>query len=122
MDVTPLLRSDQKIIQAYAQGRFKISGTHYEGPIMVTTLSVTPWANADINNLTPAAFDHLKGEVDVLLIGAGSRSVLLMPDKRAAFRDAGFTSVEVMDTGAACRTFNVLTAEGRRVAAALFPV
>ena len=122
MDVTPLLRSDQKIIQAYAQGRFKISGSYHEGPIIVTTLSVTSWANADIKNLTPETFDHLKGEVDVLLIGAGSRSVLLMPDKRAAFRDAGFTSVEVMDTGAACRTFNVLTAEGRRVAAALFPV
>ncbi len=121
MDVTPLLRADQKIIQSYASGKFKISGEYYDGAVILTSFTVAPWAGADINNLNPADFAHLRDECDVLLIGTGKTGALLMPQKRIEFKEAGF-SIDMMDTGAACRTFNVLTAEGRRVAAALVPV
>lgn len=121
MDVTPLLNAKQKIIQAYSGGRFKISGEYFDGAVIVTPFAVAPWTDADISKLSPDAFAHLGGEVDVLLVGTGKTGALLMPQTRVAFKQAGL-SIDMMDTGAACRTFNVLTAEGRRVAAALIPV
>ena len=116
-DVTPLLKAGQKIIQSYAAGKFKVSGEYYESAVILTPYEVESW-NGD---MSPEAFARYKGEVDVLIIGSGKKGELLLPQQRVAFKEAGF-SVEIMDTGAACRTFNVLTAEGRRVAAALIPV
>ena len=121
MDVTPLLNARQKIIQAYTAGRFKISGEYFDGAVLVTPFAVNNWNMADISKLSPDDFTHLVGEIDVLLVGTGKTGALLMPQTRVAFKQAGL-SIDMMDTGAACRTFNVLTAEGRRVAAALIPV
>lgn len=59
--------------------------------------------------------------MEFLLLGSGARMQLLPKALRQGLRDAGLV-VEVMDTGAACRTYNVLLAEGRRVGAALLPV
>jgi uncharacterized protein len=59
--------------------------------------------------------------VDLLLFGQGRRMALISPALRQGIRAVGIV-VEPMDTGAACRTYNVLMAEGRRVAAALIPV
>ncbi len=120
-DVTPLLKAGQKIIQSYAAGKFKISGVYYEHPVIITPMAVDAWEVSSLENLSPQPFLHLKDEIDVLIIGSGRTGALLMPQKRIEFKEAGF-SLEIMDTGAACRTFNVLTAEGRRVAAALIPM
>jgi uncharacterized protein len=54
-------------------------------------------------------------------VGCGARSVFVPPPLRAALKEIGL-SLEVVDTGSACRTYNVLLAEGRRVAAALIPL
>ena len=59
-------------------------------------------------------------EIDVVLLGTGKIMQILNPALRRELKAVGL-SVEAMDTGAACRTYNVLMAEGRRVAAALFP-
>jgi uncharacterized protein len=59
--------------------------------------------------------------VDLLLIGCGASMRPVPHELRAALRSVGI-AVEPMNTGAACRTFNVLLAEGRRVAAALIAV
>lgn len=120
MDVTPLLRASQKIIQSYTAGRFKISGEFFDGAVIVGADFVEGWDNPrPLSEVTQFAF--LKDRCDVLLIGAGAAATLLTPAQRQSFREQGL-SVEVMDTGAACRTFNVLTAEGRHVVAALLPV
>ena len=58
---------------------------------------------------------------ELLVLGCGPRSVFIAPDKRAALKGAGM-ALEVVDTGSACRIYNVLLAEGRRVAAALVPL
>ncbi len=122
MDVTPLIPPDQKVIQSYAGGRFRISGEIFTTPIIVGAGFVRPWDGLSSATLPEAAqFAFLAGEIDVLLIGAGATTPLVPPAVRAAFKAQGL-QVEVMDTGAACRTFNVLSAEGRRVAAALMPV
>ena len=59
--------------------------------------------------------------VELLLLGSGQKMQLLPGVLRRDLRSAGVV-VEVMDTGAACRTYNILLAEARRVAAALLPI
>lgn len=59
--------------------------------------------------------------IDVILFGTGARQIFLKPELKKSLKDQGLF-IETMDTGAACRTFNVLMAEGRRAAAALLPV
>jgi uncharacterized protein len=61
------------------------------------------------------------GSVNLLLIGCGPRMAMIPAALRASLRAKGVV-IEPMDTGAACRTYNVLMAEGRLVAAALIPV
>jgi uncharacterized protein len=114
MDVTPLIRRDQNIIQSYKDGELKISGARYTHPVIVTFDKVHDWSGV----IDAAQFERLKNETDILLIGLKGEVPFLTPQQRSAFKDMGL-SVDVMAAGAACRTFNVLTAEGRRVAAAL---
>lgn len=121
MDITPLMRPEQKIIQSYGAGFFRVSGEVLKHPILVTDETVVEWvfegSPLQISNDILA----LKDRVDVLLIGMGTSFPVLPPSKRAQFAGLGMT-VDIMDTASACRTYNVLTAEGRRVAAALIPV
>lgn len=122
MDITPLMRADQKVIQSYSNGKFKINGAVFEQPILVWGSQLQEWEQNDAGQLAPLdLLQDIKGELDILLIGTGSTHKILPPSQRAQWKSMGFT-VEIMDTPSACRTFNVLTAEGRRVAAALIPV
>lgn len=118
MDITPQLRPDQKLIQSYGAGFFRVNGDVLKQSIVICGDHVTPWNHGD----NPLALSDdilaLRGQIDILLIGVGERFAPLPPSKRAAFSGLGMT-VDVMDTASACRTFNVLTAESRRVAAAL---
>lgn len=115
MDVTPLISRDAQLVQGYGPGFIRISGQTYNTPVVVYPAETTPWngAYSDLFLIDPA-------RVDVLLIGTGTVLSPVTSDVRAALRRAGI-ALEVMDTGAACRTFNVLLAEGRKVAAALIP-
>jgi uncharacterized protein len=72
-------------------------------------------------NLMPVSEAGRAGTVELLLVGTGGRMAQIDRTLRQALRADGVV-VEVMDTGAACRTYNVLMAEGRRVAAALIAV
>lgn len=125
MDVTPLVRADQQIIQSYAGGRFKVSGEVYAGAVFVLPDQTVSWdCEGDISSLTEADFDFLADkadEIDVVLLGCGKATTFLSPKLKSSLKNKGL-SVDVMDSGAACRTYNVLMAEGRRVAAALLPV
>jgi len=79
----------------------------------------TSWQHADLAGLTPVI--EATPKIEVLLIGCGPE-LLWVPDEiRAGLRAAGIV-VDGMDTGAACRTYNVLLSEERRVAAALIAV
>lgn len=126
MDVTPLVRQGQKIIQSYAKGRFRVSGDIHEGAIIVRPNAVSEWAcdwQAGAKALCLSDFQLFldqKNEIDVVLLGAGASMADFPMTLRVDLKKAGL-NVDVMDTGAACRTYNVLMAEGRRVAAALLP-
>lgn len=122
MDVTPLVKAGSQIIQSYAGGGFKVSGQAYEGALIVTAAITTSWNCPDsVVDLTPAHFADLPKDIDVILLGTGTKMQFLPPPVKAALREAGIPPIDVMDTGAACRTYNVLMAEGRRVAACLIP-
>ena len=123
MDVTPLVKEGQQIVQSYADGVFKISGQQYEGAVFVAPDSTTPWKADNFDNLSLENFQPLidkADEIDVLLIGTGETFQFMDVALKNQLSESGLP-VDSMDTGAACRTYNVLMAEGRRVVAALLP-
>ncbi|MGE0426197.1 MAG: Mth938-like domain-containing protein [Reyranellaceae bacterium] len=110
--------SERQVIQSYGEGGFRISGTRHEGAILVTAMRTSPWEAAAVATLDPAL---VPADIDVLVIGCGARAAFVPPAMREAFKRRG-VALEVADTSAACRTYNILLSEGRRVAAALLPV
>ncbi|AGH97579.1 Mth938-like domain-containing protein [Micavibrio aeruginosavorus] len=122
MDVTPLVPSGAQIIQAYADGTFRISGTVHDGAVIVfpdQTVNWTVSTDMGVDDFAPLL--ARASELDVVLLGLGAGVANPPFELRRALKDRGL-AVDFMDTGAACRTYNVLMAEGRRVAAALLPV
>lgn len=123
MDLTRIAPTDRQHIQKYTPDGFTVSGIVYTGPLLVFSKTSQSW---DVNNpdsLCSADFTRVieaSGEIDLCLLGCGSRMTLVPSDLRKALREAGI-GIEPMDTGAACRTFNVLLAEGRALMAALLP-
>lgn len=124
MDITPAVPEGRSMIDSYGPGRFTLRGTRYEGSIIVFADSILPWSVAapseiDLDALAPVRAAELG--VEILLIGTGVKMAPLSSALRADIRAAGI-SMDFMDTGAACRTFNILMTEGRRAAAALIAV
>lgn len=109
-----------QVIRTYGPGRFLIGEREWRQAVLVTPSATVAWETASVDELSPDLLQATPG-VEVLVVGCGVRSVFVTPDRRAAFRQAG-VGLEVVDTGAACRIYNVLLAEGRRVAAALIPL
>lgn len=109
------------IITAYGDGGFRVSGVRHEGSLIVLADRIIPWPVSSLDDLERGAFDVLAGTVEVLLIGCGAQ--MLVSAKAARETLSGLVlSVDVMDTGAACRTYNVLMTEGRPVAAAIIAI
>ncbi len=124
MDITPIVPADRQLIQGYGDGHFRISGRQHQGSVIVFPERTLAWAVADpvaITRATLAAVTASDAKVEILLIGTGRKASLIGAELRQALR-AHRIVVETMDTGAACRTYNVLLAEERRVAAALIAV
>jgi uncharacterized protein len=124
VDITPAVPDGRSMIDSYGPGRFAVRGVKYEGSILVFTDRVVPWSVDDptgvsLESLAPAR--AAEPPVEVLLIGTGAKMSPLPSALRAEIRAAGL-AMDFMDTGAACRTFNILMTEGRRAAAALIAV
>lgn len=122
-DVTPLIPAGRQVIETYGENRFHVSGVRYEHALLVLPEQVIQWVPTAWEDVDLASFQPLidLNAADVLLLGCGHRAQLPSREIRQGLRDAGIV-VEPMDTGAACRTYNVLMAEDRRVAAALLTV
>ena len=124
MDVTPLIPAGRQIIQSYGPAGFKINGAIHTGAVIVFPEETLEWSADNFSTLSEHDFDGLAAQskdIDVVLLGTGAKQQFFPPKLKQALKDKGL-SVEAMDSGAACRTYNVLMAEGRRVAAALLPV
>jgi uncharacterized protein len=126
MDVTPLIPQGKQIIEAYGEGGFRISGQRVEGSVIVFPDKVVAWGPGEAGAMSADDLQAVRaagqaGSVELLLIGTGARMTQVDRALRQTLRADGVV-IEAMDTGAACRTYNVLMAEGRRVAAALIAV
>lgn len=122
MDVTPLIASDRQVIDSYGSDGFRVSGAAFDGAIIVFPDGTQRWSAAAMADVTVASLEPVlaHGGVEILLLGCGRRMVPVAQALRQRLREAGIV-IDTMDTGAACRTYNVLLAEDRRVAAALLP-
>jgi len=124
MDITPLIPADRMVLDAYGNGGFVIAQQRHSGNIIVRPDQV---AALTVQTFDQLNLDHLGflwatgADIDLLLIGCGPAMAYIPDDLRAGLKAHGIT-VEGMDTGAACRTYNVLLSEERRVAAVLFAV
>lgn len=108
------------IVRSYAPGLIRIGDRDCAASVIVTaTALIEPWRPRRMVDLSAADLEPVLAlRPEVLLIGSGERQAFPAPELLAALYAArlGF---EIMATGAACRTYNVLVAEGREVAAAL---
>lgn len=109
------------LVEAYGPGGFRIDGRRTEGSVLVLPERAVDWSVTrpealSLDSLAPVI--AAAAEIEILLFGAGPAAHLPLREVREALRGHGI-SLEPMDTGAACRTFNVLVVEGRAVAAAL---
>ena len=108
------------LIRAYGAGELRINDDTYRGTVLVSASSVLTLPEiGDVKDL--AALDPsriLAQDPELVLLGTGPRQVFPPASFRSQFLSAGI-GLEVMDTGAACRTFNVLVAEQRRAVALL---
>jgi uncharacterized protein len=122
MDLTPVATAGRQVIERYAASGFRVSGVIYNGPVLVFPDRTMAWDAGSALDLTSDAFTPVieHGGMQILLLGLGRSASAVPAALRAKLRAAGIV-LEPMDTGAACRTYNVLVAEDRRVAAALVP-
>lgn len=109
--------SEARPVDGYGPGFFRIAGEVQEGAIVATATGVSPWGGYE----DEAALLALAGHVDVLFIGTGAEIAHIPATLRSALENAGI-GVEVMNSPAACRTYNVLLSEGRRIALAVLPI
>ena len=113
-----------QLIRSYGPGRFLISEREWRQPVLVTPTVTMAWNVARAEELTLESLAALKAApvpTELLVLGCGARAIFVPPDLRAVLKAAGL-ALEVVDTGSACRMYNVLLAESRRVAAALIPL
>lgn len=117
MRLNEVVFNDAKPVDGYGPGFFRIGGEVMEGAVIVSANGVAAWGGyGDIDALL-----LLKDQVDVLFVGTGPEIAHLPADLRRTLEEAGLAA-EPMSSPAACRTYNVLLSEGRRVALALLPV
>jgi uncharacterized protein len=107
-------------VRGYEAGALRIDEDTYRTSIIVTASTVVPLPDIrDMNDLAGLDPSRILGlDPEIILLGTGPHQIFPSAAFRARFLSVGI-GVEVMDTGAACRTFNVLVAEQRRVAALL---
>ena len=117
MDLTPLVKPGLQMVERYGPKGFRVAGTIYKTPILVFPERTLEWPGGAFSEAGLAAVIE-DGTVELLLLGLGRRIAPVPPALRQALKQRG-VSVEPMDTGAACRTYNILLAEDRHVAAAL---
>ena len=111
-------------IDAYGNGGFRFADMSHRGSILALPSGIEAWTVQDVDAITPEALAPVLREaaaIDVLLIGTGEIFAMLAAESRQVLAQAGLMP-DLMSTGAAVRTYNVLVSENRAVAAALVAV
>lgn len=113
-----------QLIRSYGPGHFVIGERDWRTPVLVTPAMTVEWTVSRVEDLSLASLAPLREmqpPPELLVLGCGPRAIYVPPALRAELKQAGL-ALEVVDTGSACRIYNVLLAESRRVAAALVPL
>ncbi len=121
MEAVRVTHEGRQVIQSYGGGAFTVSGTRHVGSILVFPERTLAWPVAKAVDVQGGVLDAVlppEAAVDLVLIGLGPGPGLIDKDLRQRLKQAR-VAVEAMSTAAACRTFNVLLGEQRRVVAAL---
>ena len=106
-------------ITGYGEGYVMVNGERREKSVVVLADRIQEWSTQSFDELSADDFVFLKElNVEIVLLGTGPRQRFPHPRLTAALAQAGI-GLEVMDLQAACRTYNILVAEERKVAAAL---
>lgn len=117
MRITEVTFDESRPVDGYGPGFFRVAGDIVEGGVLLLPSGLSDWAGYDALG---GILDRAR-EIDVLLVGTGAEIAHLPARMRSRIEAAGI-GIEAMATPAACRTYNVLIAEGRRVGAVLLPV
>ena len=117
MRMNEVVYTDAVPVDGYGPGFFRIGGQVIEGALLVGPEGRTSWGGYEETDALLA----LAGKVDVIFLGTGAE-IAHLPDGLQDVLDAAGLGVEVMSSPAACRTYNVLLSEGRRIALAVLPV
>ncbi|MGY3436541.1 MULTISPECIES: Mth938-like domain-containing protein [unclassified Marinovum] len=117
MRMNEISYSDAEPIDGYGPGFFRVGGKVHQGHVITAHSGTRAWGGMD--DVAPLL--AMAGEVDVLFVGTGGEIAHIPATLRSALEEAGL-GVETMSSPAACRTYNVLLSEGRRVALAALVV
>ena len=104
-------------VDGYGPNFFRVAGEVFEGKLAVLPKSRGSWAGFE----DPAPFVDAAQDLDVVFVGTGAQIAHIPAEFRAALEGAGI-GVEIMNSPTACRTYNILLSEGRRIGLALVPV
>jgi uncharacterized protein len=111
-------------IDTYGNGGFRFAGMSHRGSLLFLPQGIWAWpvaGTADVNEATLAPVLAAADAIELFILGTGNEPWPMPPPLRAPFREARVV-VEAMTTGAAVRTYNMLLAERRRIAAAMIAV
>ncbi|MEM7620822.1 MAG: Mth938-like domain-containing protein [Pseudomonadota bacterium] len=111
-------------IEAYGNGGFRFADMSHIGSLLCVPSGVYAWSVQNMDTLSFEDFERVFKEADALeflLLGTGKKQIFPTPEIKHLFDEANM-GLDAMDTGAAARTYNVLLAEKRNVAAALISV
>ena len=117
MRLNEVTYTDAKPVDGYGPGFFRIGGELFAGAVLTGPAGTGPWGGYD--DIDPLL--NLADRIDVLFIGTGAEMAHIPASLRTTLEAAGI-GVEPMNSPAACRTYNVLLSEGRRIALAMIPV
>ena len=117
-DIMPPVGANAQVIRSYGAAGFRIGQAEYASHVLVLPTQTHPW-NGELTLEALSPLFAYEPATEVLLIGStGARHEMVDPMLRKALKEKGLV-LDTMDTGAACRTFNILLGESRRVAVAL---
>ena len=117
MQLSEISFDNGRPVDGYGPNFFRIAGEVFEGSVALLPQSCRLWLGFD----DPEPFLNVASDLDVVLVGMGANIAHLPLHFRAALENVGI-GVEIMNSPTACRTYNVLLSEGRRVGLALLPV
>ncbi len=124
MEFTEIKSSSEAFIAGYGDGGFRMGDSRFTGSMLITPGGFYPWNVTKHSDITLEGLKPLlenSDNIELLVIGMGGGMAFISKEIRKAFADNDI-AIEVMDTGAAARTYNVLLQEGRMVTAALIAI